>query len=175
LKLIQKIKEGSDFFFHYQRWERREVPRNFCKYCDHHEKDHQHETCFRCREAKERGEGKFISNHKFDEKPSVVIEELAQILEYANFQDDKYYMAILMKKANMEILTEIEKKFGWKLNEIGVSAHNKEYLWIVFYKTTIFCRYCGSPKLTMEDKMKHEQAGGLWSCYKKPEEVTFVA
>ena len=174
MKLLQKIKEGSDFFFINERLERRECPWHFCKYCDHNETGHQSETCFRCREAKEKGEGKFISNHKFNEKPSVVIEELAQILKYANFQDDKYYMSVLMKKANLLILTEIEKRFGWKLNEISVSAHNKEYLWIVFYKTTIFCRYCGSPQLTMQDKMKHEQAGGLWSCYKKPAEVTFA-
>jgi len=173
LKLIQKIKEGSDFFFHNQRWERREVPRNFCKYCDHHKKEHGDKVCFECRKLKESSDFNLISNHKFNEEPIQIVKELAKILHNATFQDDHYYMGISMESVDIDILKEVEKVFNWKL--CSISARNlKGYLWITFYKTTIFCRYCGSPKLTMQDKMKHEQAGGLWSCHKKPEEVTFV-
>lgn len=168
------VKNILEFFHAPKKWERREIPSNFCRYCDHYHTEHTREVCFKCRNAKEKDSRiKLISNHKFNEEPPIIVRELSEILHDANFQDDTYYMLVLMKSIQTSILTEIEKSFGWTLKEIRVSNHDKNYLCIIFYKTTIFCRYCHSPHLTIQDRMEHEQSTE-WGCYMKPKEVTFV-
>lgn len=177
-KAFVRFKEEMEIFYSTEKWNRRNLPSMYCKYCDHKENEHGNHICFECR-GKESNQKLFHKNktlipcHKFNQEPTETLVKLNILMPDGLFQDDHYYMGLLIKEIKIDRLREIELVFGWKLASISVL--DKE-LWISFYKTRIFCTYCGTPALTMQEKIEHEQAGdeSFGRCYKKPKEVTFA-
>lgn len=155
------------FIFDMEAYEKQDelLKKNYCSYCDHKEEWHDSYRHI-CKKCWWHFDGKIYPAHDFNEQPNELIKALHQLLPSGKIEEDTYRIYISVKSISKERLDQLEKFFKFKVNTI---EPNDEYLWIVVYKTTLFCRYCNSPSLTRTDKMEHEQ-----DCWKKPKEVTFA-
>src|SRR3972149_6807180 len=101
IKAFRRLKDEMEIFYAPDKWNRRNMPSMFCKYCQHNEKRHGDKICFKCRELKEKSGTHlysclYIPTHKFNESPTGLIEELQKLIPKGIFQDDHYYMGLLI-------------------------------------------------------------------------------
>jgi len=174
-KIKREIIETLDLLRGGDKWERREIPDNFCSHCDHKEKHHKSCICQKCWWNKQNDNTKIIPCHEFNKEPERLLMELQNMLPRGKFMKDDYRVYLAIRSASAEELKEIESAFNWKLKSIEPNGNE---LWIIFSTAHIFCRYCRSPFLTIEERTKHETgyflSGDLPNCHERPPEVTFA-
>lgn len=180
LHINSKLQNFIDNVLSNERWERKEMPDNFCKYCNHNQKKHERDYsedesfCTECwLENRERINVETLAFHKFNQEPINEFSILHELIKDGSFQNSSLYAGIYTKTITDELIHEIERLFKWKIHRIE-SLDKKEIL-VWFYKTTIFCRYCFRPYLTVDERRSHEEKDGIWGCDKRPEVVTFAS